>query len=124
MARSSGFQFLVGCFVIFLAYKVWDIGLIDHWLHPEASEGVDGSIGALAISAAIAAVQWVGYVAILLVNGFQPMAENFVDSIKSKLRGSDKPHRASVDVDELNKVLENIIDRLDAIEEPESQDNG
>lgn len=117
MKNNSGFQFLVGCFVIFLSFKVWQMGVLDSWLYPDSSESIEGSIGALAISAVIAAIQWVGYAAIVLVTGFQPMAESIVDAIKKKIGGA-KGSPDGVDANELNKILTSIVDRLDAIESP------
>jgi len=121
MKTNAGAQFLVGCFVIAAAVKFYSMGVFDQWLYPDQSEGIEGSIGALAVSAAIAAVQWVGYAAILLVGGLQPIAENLVDAVKSKLRGSDIASD-QIDAEKLSTALDGILERLDRIEKGSSND--
>ena len=107
----------VSCWMLHHLSQFQGLGVLDSWLYPDSSESIEGSIGALAISAVIAAIQWVGYAAIVLVTGFQPMAESIVDAIKKKIGGA-KGSPDGVDANELNKILTSIVDRLDAIESP------
>jgi hypothetical protein len=121
MKNNAGAQFLVGCFVIAAAIKFYSMGVFDQWFYPDQSEGIEGSIGALAVSGVIAAVQWVGYAAILLVSGLQPVAESIVDMIKAKLPGRAK-ETTEIDGSKLNEALTSIIERLDRIEGEASND--
>lgn len=121
MKNNAGVQFLTGCFVIFAAYKFWSMGIFDAWLYPDQSEGIETSIAGLALNAAIAAVQWVGYAAILLACGLQPMAESIVDAIKQKLP-TKKASSNEIDAEKLNSVLMQITERLDDLEANQSND--
>ncbi len=121
MKTNAGAQFLVGCFVIAAVVKFYAMGVFDQWLYPDQSESIEGSIGALAVSAAIAAVQWVGYAAILLVGGLQPIAESIVDAVRSKLRRSEVISD-QIDAAKLSTALDSILERLDQIEKGSSDD--
>jgi hypothetical protein len=119
MKNNKAFQTLVGLFVLFLGWKLWETGWVsDMWGNndPEAVESVD--LIALFIGAAISAVQLVGIFAIGLVAGFQPLLESALSSI-----GQWRTPKASgIDQAKLIETLQLLSDRLDALDSPDGKD--
>jgi hypothetical protein len=120
LKENKSFQFLVGCFVLFLAYKLYSIGLFAWFLQDPETEGYENlQVIPILLTAAVSAVQMVGVVAILLVGGLAPLVENLVDGVKNKLPkivDAKNSTTNELDVDKLNKVLTEIEERLTALE--------
>ena len=105
MKDDRGFRFLVGCFVIFCAYQLWQndvFGLLNS--DSDQVESVD--IFGIAIQAVISAIDGVGYVAILLVSGLWPLVANLLETLQRAV--SKKPE---VDINDPNvqKLIARII---------------
>tara|TARA_R110002020_G_scaffold308284_5_gene524013 strand:+ start:2421 stop:2783 length:363 start_codon:yes stop_codon:yes gene_type:complete len=120
MKNNKAFQFCVGIFVLFLAYKLWETGWISDVLNPpekgDAVESVD--LVALFISSAISAVQLVGIVAIGLVAGLEPLAKSIWESLG---KWKAKP-AAGIDETKLIETLQNLTDRLDKLDGTDATD--
>lgn len=92
MQEDRGFRFLVGCFVIFAAYKLHANG----WFTAFWGSDVEGSqvgnadLVALAIQSLISAIDGIGYVAILLVSGAWPTIEAVLRSLIAMLTPGEK----------------------------------
>ena len=113
MKNNRAFHFCVGLFVLFLGWKLWEIGWVQDMFGPKDPEAVESvDLVAMFISSAIAAVQMVGVVALGLIAGLQPLAVSFMESL-TKWR---KPATAGVDQDKLTQTLQSIVDRLDSLE--------
>lgn len=113
--KSKQSQFLVGCLVIFLAYKLFSLGVFDQWLGGTDDDQVESvNVVALAVSALVQAVTLVGYIAIGLCTGLGPLAESFTDKVTGIF--SLKPSSPAVDTVALNQVLSDFSERLNEIE--------
>jgi len=81
MKDDRGFRFLVGCFVLFSAYQLYNNNVFGLW--SSSGDQVDSvDVVALAIQALISAVDGVGYVAILLVSGLWPLVATSLDRLQ------------------------------------------
>ena len=70
LKQNKSFQFLVGAFVLFLAWKCYTLGIFDFLWADENAEGFESvNLLALVATAAVSAVQLVGVCAILIVSG-------------------------------------------------------
>jgi len=124
LKQNSSFQFLVGAFVLVLAFKLYQAGFLDV-LFAEPGENSDGvesvSLATLFLSGVVSSVQLIGLLAIMLVSGLEPLASSVVEYLGNavgKFRGK-KTAAANGEVDpgKLANVLENIVDRLDSLED-------
>ena len=124
LKQNSSFQFLVGAFCIVLAWKLFQAGFFDV-LFAEPGENSDGvesvSLVTLLLSGVVSSVQLIGLLAIMLVSGLEPLATSVVDYLGravGKFKGK-KTATATGEVDpgKLANVLENIVDRLDSLED-------
>ena len=119
LRQNKSWQFLVGCFVLFLAWKLYTVGAFD-WFFQKDTEGFESvSLIPLLLTAVVSAVQMVGLVAIMVVGGLAPAAEKAVDYLRAKI-----PKFNSVatkiedrdDADKLTKALNDIDERIRSIE--------
>jgi hypothetical protein len=119
LRNNRTWQFLCGCFVIFLAYQCFSLGVFD-WFFKEDTEGFESvSLLALLLSAAVSAVQMCGLCAILLVGGLAPIAEKAVDYIRAKMPKVDRAAKVieeKVDAEKLIATLNNMDERIRSIE--------
>lgn len=126
LKENKSFQFLVGCFVLFLGYKLYTIGFFTWFLADQESEGYENvQLIPILLTAAVSAVQMVGVIAILLVGGLAPMAEGFIETVKNKLpKINNKQDTISneLDVAKLTKVLSDLEERLSSLEVEKSND--
>ena len=84
LRNNKSFQFLVGCFVLFLAWKLYSVGAFD-WFLEKDTEGFESvSLVSLLLTAAVSAVQMVGLIAIVVVGGLAPAAEKTVAALSQK----------------------------------------
>ena len=124
LKQNSSFQFLVGAFVIVLAWKLYQAGFLDVlFAEPGGnSDGVESvSLATLFLSGVVSSVQLIGLLAIMLVSGLEPLASSVVEYLGNavgKFRGK-KTSAGTGDVDsgKLANVLESIVDRLDLLED-------
>ena len=125
LKSNRSFQFLVGAFVIVLAWKLYQAGFLDV-LFAEPGENSDGvesvSLLSLAVSGVVSSVQLIGLLAIMLVSGLEPLATSVVEYLGNMVAGFTRkkpPGEPTSDVDagKLAGVLETIVDRLDSLEE-------
>lgn len=116
---NKSFQFLVGCFVLFLVWKLYVIGAFE-WFLRQDTEGFESvSLATLFLTAAVSAVQMVGLVAIMVVGGLAPAAERAVDYLRAKMPKFNhvaSKIEAQVDADKLTKALNDIDERIRSIE--------
>ena len=119
LRQNKTWQFLVGCFCIFLAYKCWSLGVFS-WFFREDTEGFESvSLVPLVLTAAVSAIQMVGLIAIMLVSGLQPFAEKAVDYLRAKMPRLDsaaKTIEERVDAEKLVETLNNLAERIRSIE--------
>ena len=133
---NRSFQFLVGAFVIVLAWKLYQSGFADV-LFAEPGENSDGveslSLLTLLLSGVVSSVQLIGLLALMLVSGLEPLATSVVEYLGgmiSKLLPRKKPtwyvspekKEASLDVDKMANVLDSILSRLESLEEKQAID--
>ncbi len=117
MKDDKGFRFLVGCFVIFAGWKLYQSG----WLQFVFGDSVDGTeVGnanaiAVLIDALMQAVDLVGYVAILLVTGAWPTIQSIIRSITRML----DPESHKTEGDDIRDSLEVL--RMEMISEIRKQ---
>jgi len=120
LKENKSFQFLVGCFVLFLAYKLYSIGFFTWFLADPETEGYENvQLIPILLTAAVSAVQMVGVIAILLVGGLAPMAEGFIETVKNKLPKINNQKDTTIselDVTKLTKVLSDLEKRLSNLE--------
>jgi len=104
MNEDKGFRFLVGCFVLFAGWKLYQSG----WLSFVFGDTVNGTqVGdanaiAVLIEAVVQAVDLVGYVAILLVSGAWPTIQSIIRSITRLL----DPESHKTEGDEIRDRIE------------------
>ena len=119
LRNNKSFQFLVGCFVLFLAWKLYAVGAFD-WFLEKDTEGFESvSLVSLFLTAAVSAVQMVGLVAIMVVGGLAPAAEKAVDYIRAKMPKVDRAAKVieeKVDAEKLIATLNNLDERIRSIE--------
>ena len=119
LKENKSFQFLVGAFVLFLAWKCYTAGVFDVLLSGDDGEGFNSAGLLVALgSAAVSAVQLVGVCAILIVSGLQPLAEKAVDYLRGlfpKASAAADKVETAIDAAKLNEVLTNLDDRLKAL---------
>ena len=120
LRKNKSWQFLVGCFVLLCAWKLFQVGAFD-WFFRDDAEGYEslGSLIPLALTAVVSAVQMVGLLALALVAGAAPLAEKLVDFLRSKMPHFDKTAQVieeKVDADKLVKTLNSLDERLRSIE--------
>ena len=119
LRNNKSFQFLVGCFVLFLAWKLYAVGAFD-WFLEKDTEGFESvSLVSLLLTAAVSAIQMVGLVAIMVVGGLAPAAENAVDYLRAKMPRFNYVAgkiEDQVDTDKLTKALNDIDERIRSIE--------
>lgn len=122
MINNKTFQFLAGCVVIFLSFRLWQEGWIDGYFAVESNDGSVESLDLVAmfISAAVSAVQMVGLVAIGI---FQPLIVGLIGQMKSFTTTGDASATTSeIDTSELNRVLTDIATRLTKLESTSNGD--
>lgn len=123
---NKSFQFLVGLFILFLAYKCWASGVFD-WFFQEETEGFESvSLLPMILTAIVSAVQLVGLVAIMIVSGLQPLAEQSVDYIRGMFPKGDTITTEvsnSIDSDKLVETLNKLDQRISNLEEVESKND-
>ncbi len=133
---NRSFQFLVGAFVIVLAWKLYQAGFLDVLFAApgENSDGVESvSLLSLAVSGVVSSIQLIGLLALMLVSGLEPLATSvveYVGGMVAKLRPRKKPtwyvspekKEASLDVDKMANVLDSILSRLESLEEKQEID--
>jgi hypothetical protein len=92
MKDDRGFRFLVGCFVIFAAWKLYHNGWFDLFFGAEVSgtEVGNADLVGLAVQSLISAIDGIGLVAILLVSGAWPTIEGILRSIIKLLTPGDE----------------------------------
>ena len=104
MNEDKGVRFLVGCFVLFAGWKLYQSG----WLSFVFGDTVNGTqVGdanaiAVLIEAVVQAVDLVGYVAILLVSGAWPTIQSIIRSITRLL----DPESHKTEGDEIRDRIE------------------
>jgi len=119
LKENKSFQFLVGAFVLFLAWKCYTLGVFDWLFADDDAEGFQSvNLLALVATAAVSAVQLVGVCAILLVSGLQPLAEKAVDYLRGLFprasKAADKVESV-IDAAKLNEALTNLDNRINAL---------
>ena len=119
LRNNASFQFLCGCFCIFLVFKCWSLGVFD-WFFREDTEGFESvSLIPLLLTAVVSAIQMVGLCAIMLVSGLQPLAEKTVDYLRSKMPKLDRAAQVieeKVDAEKLVATLNDLDERIRSIE--------
>lgn len=119
LRQNKSWQFLVGCFVLFLAWKLYTAGVFD-WFFQKDTEGFESvSLIPLLLTAVVSAVQMVGLVAIMVVGGLAPAAEKAVDYLRAKIPKFNSVATKiedRVDADKLTKALNDIDERIRSIE--------
>ena len=119
LRENKSFQFLVGAFVLFLAFKCYTLGVFDWFFADDDAEGFESvNLLALVATAAVSAVQLVGVCAILLVSGLQPLAEKAVDYLRGLFPGASKAVdkvESVIDAAKLNEALSNLDNRINAL---------
>ena len=119
LKQNKTWQFLVGCFCIFLAYKCWSLGIIQ-WFYTDDTEGFENvSLIPLILTAVVSAIQMVGLIAIMLVSGLQTPAEKTVDYLRSKIPKLDRAAQViegKVDAEKLVSTLNDLDERIRSIE--------
>ena len=119
LRQNKSWQFLCGCFTLFLAWKLYSVGAFD-WFLQKDTEGFESvSLIPLLLTAVVSAVQMVGLVAIMIVGGLAPAAEKAVDYLRVKIPKFN--HVATkiedrIDTDKLTKALNDIDERIRSIE--------
>lgn len=124
LKSNRSFQFLVGAFVLVLAWKLYQAGFLDV-LFAEPGENSDGvesvSLLSLAVSGVVSSIQLIGLLAIMLVSGLEPLATSVVEYVGNLVSGFTRKKTpattGNVDAGKLASVLEGIVDRLDSLEE-------
>ena len=119
LKENKTWQFLVGCFVIFLGYKCWSYGVFDWFFQSEEDGFQSVTLLTLVLTAAVSAVQMCGLVAITLYCGLQPYAEKAVDYLRAKMPRVDsaaKTIEEKVDAEKLVETLNNLDERIRSIE--------
>lgn len=120
LRENKSFQFIVGCFVLFLGWKLYTLGVLDWFFANPEEDGVQSvALIPMLLSAIVSAVQMVGLVAILLVGGLAPQAEKLVDYARSKMPKLDKVAQKvedNIDADKLTDVLNKLDERIRLIE--------
>lgn len=118
MKEDRGFRFLVGCFVIFTAYKLYTAG----WF--QAVSGGDESVGnadaiAIVVQAIVSAVDLVGYVAIMLVAGAWPTVKSIIQSLigiispeGAELTNREKLESGLLTRDEEQEIIRQVIEEV------------
>tara|TARA_Y100000361_G_scaffold36089_1_gene30571 strand:- start:28169 stop:28552 length:384 start_codon:yes stop_codon:yes gene_type:complete len=126
LKENKSFQFLVGCFVLFLAYKLYTVGFFTWVFEDPETEGYQNvQILPLVITAAVSAIQMVGVVAIMIVGGLTPLIENLVDNVKKNIPKFTKKEISAapeLDVSKLTNVLSDLEERLANLEGGKSDD--
>ncbi len=119
LRNNKSFQFLVGCFILFLAWKLYTVGAFE-WFQKKDTEGFESvSLVTLLLSAAVSAIQMVGLVAIMVVGGLAPAAEKAVDYIRAKMPKVDRAAKVieeKVDAEKLIATLNSLDERIRSIE--------
>jgi hypothetical protein len=119
LRNNRTWHFLCGCFVIFLAYQCWSLGIVQ-WFYREDTEGFESvSLIPLILTAVVSAIQMVGLIAIMLVSGLQPLAEKTVDYLRSKMPKLDRAAQVieeKVDAEKLIATLNSLDERIRSIE--------
>ena len=120
LRENKSFQFLVGVFCIICGWKLYQAGVFDFFFRDE-SEGFESTAALLPmlLSAVVSATQMIGLVAILLVSGLAPLAEQAVDFLRSKMPRFDKVAskvEQEIDSDKLISVLNKLDERIRSIE--------
>ena len=124
LSKNKSFQFLVGCFVLFFGFKLWQAGWFDI-LFREDTEGFESSaILPMLIAAAVSAVQMVGVIAILIVSNVLPLLKpvglyliKLKDAAVAKLptkaqKVINKVDAPEIDVDKLIATLNSLDQRI------------
>ena len=119
LRENKTWQFLVGCFCVFLAYKCWSLGIIQ-WFYREDTEGFENvSLIPLILTAVVSAIQMVGLIAIMLVSGLQPLAEKAVDYLRARMPRLDRAAKTieeKIDAEKLVEALNRLDERIASIE--------
>lgn len=119
LKENKTWQFLVGCFVIFLAYKCWSLGVFS-WFFREDTEGFESvSLIPLVLTAVVSAIQMVGLIAIMLCSGLQPLAEKAVDYLRARMPRLDRAAKTiegKIDAEKLVEALNSLDERIASIE--------
>ncbi len=107
MRQNKAFQFCVGAFVLFLAFRLyqeqWFASLFEQRSNEEGVESLD--LVAMFITAAVSAVQMVGLIAIGIVAGLQPLVTSLMDGVIGML----SPSQSKPD-DTVQELLKRIAD--------------
>lgn len=119
LRENKTWQFLVGCFVIFLAYKCWSLGVFA-WFFTEDTEGFESvSLIPLVLTAVVSAIQMVGLIAIMICSGLQPLAEKAVDYLRARMPRLDRAAKTieeKIDAEKLVEALNRLDERIASIE--------
>jgi hypothetical protein len=119
LKENKTWQFLVGCFVIFLVYKCWSLGVFS-WFFREETEGFESvSLLPLVLTAVVSAIQMVGLIAIMLCSGLQPLAEKAVDYLRARMPRLDRAAKTiegKIDAEKLVEALNSLDERIASIE--------
>ncbi len=120
LSNNRSWQFLVGCFTLFLIWKLHSLGAFSIFFK-EQSEGFENGLSflPLVLTAAVNAVQLVGIVSLMLIGGLQGPAEKFVDYVRERMPRINKVAdvvEEKVDVDALIDTLNKLDERIRSIE--------
>ena len=119
LKQNRTWQFLVGCFCLFLAYKCWSLGVFS-WFFREETEGFESvSLLPLVLTAVVSAIQMVGLIAIMLCSGLQPLAEKAVDYLRARMPRLDRAAKTiegKIDAEKLVEALNSLDERIASIE--------
>jgi hypothetical protein len=119
LKENRTWQFLVGCFCLFLAYKCWSLGVFS-WFFREETEGFESvSLLPLVLTAVVSAIQMVGLIAIMLCSGLQPLAEKAVDYLRARMPRLDRAAKTiegKIDAEKLVEALNSLDERIASIE--------
>lgn len=107
MRQNKAFQFCVGAFVLFLAFRLyqeqWFTSLFEQRSNEDGVESLD--LVAMFITAAVSAVQMVGLIAIGIIAGLQPLVTSLMDGVIGML----SPSQSKSD-DSVQELLKRIAD--------------
>lgn len=119
LRENKSFQFLVGLFCLVCGWKLYQAGIFDFFFRDDSEGFESASLIPMLLASVVSAIQMIGLVAILLVSGMAPLAEQAVDFLRSKMPKFDKVAskvEQEIDSEKLISVLNKLDERIRSIE--------
>ncbi len=124
ISTNKAFRLLVGCFCIFLGWKLWSTNWFSQFFSDESEGFSDPAMITMLIGCVISAVELCGIVAIgLVTNILTPLIEPLFDNAsrlvvkaKESFPASPSAPAPAVDASKLVETLKGITERLDALD--------